>query len=140
MASEEILVGGDDGFALFERAAYELKRVAGASHGFNDDVNVGVLEKLFPVGVDLCACRRVGGLDTRATADGGDSEVDPAAMGDEVAVFLDDVGGGAADGAETDDADAHLLLVHKSSAADLESQRLKAPSIQRPCDAPEGAP
>jgi len=47
-------------------------------------------------------------------------------VGDEFAMLLDDVGGGAADRSETDNADSNLFFIHEFSVKGEQSQRLKA--------------
>ncbi len=59
-------------------------------------------------------CGRVCRVDWLTAADSGDDELDSAALFDERSVLGDDVGGGAADSSESDN--AYMDLFHKRSS------------------------
>src|SRR5450755_1997703 len=102
MLGEELLVGGDHGLAVLQRAAQKLQRVLDTAHGLDHDVDVVGSQQLIPTGHGACAGRHVGGLDGLAAANGGDDELHATAPLDQFRVLGDDVGGGAADGSKAD--------------------------------------
>ena len=106
---EELLVGGDDGLAVLEGSAEKLQGVIDAAHGLDDDVNVVGGEEVGPGGGDAGAFGSVFRFDRLTAADGGDDELDSAALLDERGVMRDDVGGGATDGSESDNSYANVF-------------------------------
>jgi hypothetical protein len=68
---------------VLEGSAEKLQGVIDASHGLDDDVNVGGVEEFAPASGDAGAFRGFGFGNRLATADGGDDELDSAALFDE---------------------------------------------------------
>jgi hypothetical protein len=85
-------------------------------HGLDDDVNVVGGEEFTPACGDASAFGRVFWLDRLATADGGDDEMDSAALFDERSVLGDDVGRRATNGSEADNSYADVF--HKKVTSD----------------------
>jgi len=110
---KELFVGGDHGLAVLEGSTEKLQGVVDSAHGFDNDVDVGGAEELAPAGGNLGAGRCVFRLYGLAATDGGDQEMDSAALLDERGVVGDDVGSGAADGPESDN--AYTDVLHKKS-------------------------
>ena len=110
---KELFVGGDHGLAVLEGSAEKFEGVFDSAHGFDNDVDVGGVEELAPAGGDPGAGRYVFRLYGLAATDGGDVEMDSAALLDKRGVVGDDVGSGAADGSESDN--AYTDVFHKKS-------------------------
>ena len=135
---QQILVGGNYRLTLLEGGAQELPGIAGATHGFDDHINVWVLEKIFPVSDGYGSDRDIARRNAGAAADAVDGQLYSRALGDQVAMLGDDVSGGTAYGSESDNADANLFFSH--GRCHFGGQHLKAHRSIVLYGAPEGAP
>src|SRR5262249_10251056 len=112
MFGEQILVGRHHGLALLQGRANKLPRLSRATHGFDNNIDIRILQYLPPVGDNTCSFGSVLGLHSGTPTYGGYEQAHTAAMRNQIRMLGDDVGGCAPHRAKANNPDSKLLRVH----------------------------